>query len=94
MERGHERLRSGPTARNPASSPPSAPVTAEDVKTIVRSVLLQCGVPFTAIDITSSPSAWKVVIHDQTGMVFRLPIHAGPARMVRQAVQEAIEAEW
>jgi hypothetical protein len=84
----------GPTMRNPASSSASEQITAADVKTIVRSVLLQCSVPFTDIDITSSPSAWKVVIHDHTGMVFRLPIHAGPRRLVRQAVLEAIEAEW
>jgi hypothetical protein len=84
----------GPTMRNPASSSASEQITAADVKTIVRSVLLQCSVPFTDIDITSSPSAWKVVIHDHTGMVFRLPIHAGPRRSVRQAVLEAIEAEW
>ena len=80
--------------RNPAGSSTSEQVTATDVKAIVRSVLLQCGVPFTAIDITPSPSAWKVVIRDQTGMIFRLPIHAGPPGLVHQAVQEAIEAEW
>ena len=85
---------SGSTLRNPASSSASERMTAADVKTIVRGVLLQCSVPFTDIDITSSSSAWKVVIHDQTGMVFRLPIHAGPRRLVRQAVLEAIEAEW
>jgi hypothetical protein len=84
----------GPTMRNPASSSTSEQMTAADVKTIVRSVLLQCSVPFTDIDITSSPSAWKVVVHDHGGMVFRLPIHAGPRRSVRQAVLEAIEAEW
>jgi hypothetical protein len=85
---------SGPTMRNPASSSTSEKMTAADVKTIVRGVLLQCSVPFTDIDITSSASAWKVVIHDHTGMVFRLPIPAGPRQLVRQAVLEAIEAEW
>jgi hypothetical protein len=84
----------GPTMRHPASPPAAEQMTAADVKTIVRSVLLQCGVPFTDIEITPSPSAWKVVIHDHTGMVFRLPIHAGPWRSVRQAVLEAIETEW
>jgi hypothetical protein len=69
-------------------------MTAADLKAIVRSVLLQCSVPFTAIDITSGPSAWKVVVHDHSGMIFRLPIHAGPSRSVRQAVQDAIEGEW
>jgi hypothetical protein len=68
--------------------------TAAEVKDIVRSVLVQCSVPFTAIDITASPSAWKVIVHDATGMIFRLPVHAGPARHVREAVLEAIEAEW
>jgi hypothetical protein len=69
-------------------------MTAADVEEIVRSVLIQCSVPFTAIDITASPSAWKVIVHDPTGMIFRLPVPAGPARYVRQAVLEAIEAEW
>ena len=69
-------------------------MTAAEVEEIVRSVLIQCSVPFTAIDITASPSAWKVVVHDTTGMIFRLPVHAGPARFVREAVLEAIEAEW
>jgi hypothetical protein len=69
-------------------------MTAADVKEIVRSVLLQCSVPFTAIDITPTPAAWKVVIHDPTGMIFRLPVHPGPPRHVREAVLEAIEAEW
>jgi hypothetical protein len=68
--------------------------TAAEVKEIVRSVLIQCAVPFTAIDITATPSAWKVIVHDPTGMIFRLPLHPGPARYVREAVLEAIEAEW
>jgi hypothetical protein len=68
--------------------------TAAEVKEIVRSVLIQCSVPFTAIDITASPSAWKIIVHDPTGMIFRLPVNAGPARYVREAVLEAIEAEW
>ena len=68
--------------------------TAAEVKEIVRSVLVQCSVPFTAIDITATPSAWKVIVHDPTGMIFRMPVHAGPARHVREAVLEAIEAEW
>jgi LEA14-like dessication related protein len=80
--------------REPAISSTSDRMTAADVKAIVRSVLLQCGVPFTAIDITSSPAAWKVVVHDQTGMIFRLKIHAGPPHWVRQTVLEAIESEW
>jgi hypothetical protein len=69
-------------------------MTAADVKEIVRNVLLQCGVPFTDIVVTSSSSAWKVIVHDQNGLIFRLPIHAGPRRVVHQAVLEAIEAEW
>jgi hypothetical protein len=85
---------SGATLRNPASSSASEQMTAAEVQTIVRGVLLQCSVPFTDIDITPSPSAWKVVIHDHSGMLFRLPIHSGPRRLVRQAVLEAIEAEW
>jgi hypothetical protein len=69
-------------------------VMAAEVKEIVRSVLIQCGVPFTAIDITASRTAWKVTVHDSTGMIFRLPVSAGHARYVREAVLEAIEAEW
>jgi hypothetical protein len=69
-------------------------MTAAELKEIVRSVLIQCRVPFTAINITASPSAWKVVVHDPTGMIFRLPVHAGPAWYVREAVLEAVEAEW
>jgi hypothetical protein len=68
--------------------------TAAEVKEIVRSVLIQCSVRFTAIDITASPSAWTVTVHGPTGMIFRLPVSAGPARYVREAVLEAIEAEW
>jgi hypothetical protein len=34
------------------------------------------------------------VVHDPTGMIFRLPVHAGPAWYVREAVLEAVEAEW
>jgi hypothetical protein len=68
--------------------------TAADVKDIVRSVLIQCSIPFTAIDITASSSAWKVIVHDSTGMIFRLPVYAGPARYVREAVLEVIETEW
>jgi hypothetical protein len=73
---------------------PAMWATAADVKDIVRSVLIQCRVPFTAIDIIASPSAWKVIVHDSTGMIFRLPVHAGPAHYVRGAVLEAIETEW
>jgi hypothetical protein len=71
-----------------------AQVTAADVREIVRAVLHQCRVPFTDIAVTSSASAWTVVIHDQNGLIFRLPVQAGPLRVVRQAIVEAIEAEW
>src|ERR1700730_10103162 len=50
-------------------------MTAADVKEIVRYVLLQCGVPFTDIVVTSNSSTWKVIVHDQNGLIFRLPIH-------------------
>jgi hypothetical protein len=69
-------------------------MTADDVKATVRSVLLQCGVPFTDIDITPSPSAWTILVRDQTRLIFRLPVHAGPPHWMRQTVLEAIEAEW
>ena len=71
-----------------------SPVTAADVKEIVRTALLQCSVPFTDIAVTSSPSAWTVIVHDQNGLIFRLPVKAGPLRVVRQAIVEAIETEW
>jgi hypothetical protein len=80
--------------RNQARLLASERMSAADVQEIVRSVLLQCSVPFTSIAVTSSPSAWKVIVYDQTGMIFRLPVHAGPRRQVRQAVLEAIETEW
>ena len=69
-------------------------VTAADVKEIVRSVLLRCAVPFTDVTVTSSSSAWTVIVNDSNGLIFRLPVHAGPRRMVHEAVLEAIEAEW
>jgi hypothetical protein len=69
-------------------------VTAADVKEIVRSVLLTCAVPFTDVTVTSSSSAWTVIVNDSSGLIFRLPVHAGPRRMVHEAVLEAIEAEW
>ena len=69
-------------------------VTAADVKEIVRSVLLRCAVPFTDVTVTSSSSAWTVIVTDANGLIFRLPVHAGPRRIVHQAVLEAIEAEW
>jgi hypothetical protein len=80
--------------RNTARSLAPEAVTAADVKEIVRSVLLQCAVPFTEVTVTSTPSAWTVIVNDQSGLIFRLPVHAGPRRIVHQAVLEAIEAEW
>jgi hypothetical protein len=65
-----------------------------DVEEMMRSVLLRYSVPFTSIAVTSSPSAWKVIVYDETGMILRLPVPAGPRRRVLQAVLEAIEAEW
>jgi len=62
--------------------------------TATTSVLLRYSVPFTSSAVTSSPSAWKVIVYDETGMIFRLPVHAGPRRRVLQAVLEAIDAEW
>jgi hypothetical protein len=49
---------------------------------------------FTSIAVTSRPSAWKVIVYDESGMILRLPVPAGPRRRVLQAVLEAIEAEW
>ena len=65
-----------------------------DVEEMMRSVLLRYSVPFTSIAVTPGPSAWKVIVYDETGMILRLPVPAGPRRRVLQAVLEAVEAEW
>ena len=72
----------------------SESVGAADMREVIRSVLRQNGVHFTSIAVTSSPSSWKVIVYDETGMIFRLPVSAGPRRQVLQAVAAAIEAEW
>jgi hypothetical protein len=69
-------------------------MSTADVQKMVRSVLLRYSVRFTSIAVTSSPAAWKVILYDETGMIFRLPVHAGPRRLVFRAALEAIEAEW
>jgi hypothetical protein len=69
-------------------------VTAADVEEMVRSVLVVSSVPFTSIAITALSAGWKVVVYDETSLMLRLPIPAGPPTRVRQAIVDAVEAVW
>jgi hypothetical protein len=73
-------------------------MTAADVKEIVRSVLLQCSVPFTAIDITPSPGGEAAPHTAETTSVrpgapslhppFSQPRCAGARNLVRPPVRQ------
>jgi len=61
---------------------------------MARSVLRECGVPFTSVEIAALQAGWKVVVYDGTNLMLRLPIPAGPPTSVRQAIVDAIEGVW
>ena len=53
-----------------------------DVEEIARSVLDLYGMPFTSVAITALPAGWKVVVHEGTNLMLRLPIPAGSRAML------------
>lgn len=58
---------------------------------MVRSVIIQLGLPFTLLSVVGSPTGWNIRVGAQKGVV-RITISGGPSVM-RAALQEKLEAE-
>jgi hypothetical protein len=67
-------------------------MNATEVEMMVRSVVIQLGLPFTLLSVVGSPSGWNIRLGDGTKRVIRLTVSGGPSVM-RAALQQQLEAE-
>ncbi|HEY2907766.1 MAG TPA: hypothetical protein VGJ29_17820 [Vicinamibacterales bacterium] len=67
-------------------------MNATEVEMMVRSVIIQLGLPFTLLSVVGSPTGWNIRVGTSTKGIVRLTISGGPSVM-RAALQEKLEAE-
>jgi hypothetical protein len=67
-------------------------MNATEVEMMVRSVIVQLGLPFTLLSVVGSPTGWNIRVGTSTKGILRLTVSGGPSVM-RAALQEQLEAE-
>jgi hypothetical protein len=65
-------------------------MNATEVEMMVRSVIIQLGLPFTLLSVVGSPTGWNIRVGTSTNGIVRLTISGGPSVM-RAALQEKLE---
>ena len=64
-----------------------------DVASIVRSAIVDRGLPFTVLTVSASASGWHVRLREQAGGIVSLTLPDGRPVDMRIAVQEQLEAQ-
>jgi hypothetical protein len=63
------------------------------VEELVRSVIVQLGLPFAVLSVIESPAGWNIQVRAGTGGVVRFTVIGGRPLAMRVAIQEKLEAE-
>jgi hypothetical protein len=64
-----------------------------EVEMLVRSVILQLGLPFAVLSVVGSPAGWHIRVRAGTGGTVSFTVAGGRPLAIRAAVQEKLEAE-
>ena len=67
-------------------------MNATEVEMMVRSVIIQLGLPFRLLSVVGSPIGWNIRVDDGTKRIIRLTVSGGPSVM-RAALQQQLESE-
>jgi hypothetical protein len=66
-------------------------MTAPDVERLVRQVIVQRGLPFTFVSVTSAAAGWLVTVRAETGDVVKFPLRDGRPVDMRITVENTLE---
>jgi hypothetical protein len=68
-------------------------MNAAEVEELVRSVIVQFGLPFAVLSVVESPVGWDIQVRAGTGGMVRFTVRGGRPLALRTAIQEKLEAE-
>ena len=69
-------------------------MTTLEVEHLVRTVIVERGLPFALLSVNGSPAGWNIVVRRVTSGVLRLQLVGGRPMAMRVAIQEALEDEF
>ncbi len=64
------------------------------VEELVRSVIVQFGLPFAVLSVVESPVGWDIQVRASTAGVLRFTVRGSSPLAMRIAIQEKLEAEF
>ena len=64
------------------------------VEELVRSVIVQFGLPFAVLSVVESPVGWDIQVRAGNGGTVRFTVRGGRPLAMRIAIQEKLEAEF
>ena len=65
-----------------------------EVETMVRSVILHLGLPFSVLSVAGSPAGWNIRVRASTGGTVAFTVIGTRPLAVRAAVQEKLEDSY
>jgi hypothetical protein len=68
-------------------------MTTADVERVVRSLIVERGLPCTFLSLTATATGWTVGVRAETGADVRFAVSNQRPSAVRQAILEALEAK-
>jgi hypothetical protein len=68
-------------------------MNATDVKSLVDSVIIHYGLPFTVLSVIGSPAGWTILVRAATGEEVRFTVAGQRPVALRVAIQETLEAQ-
>jgi hypothetical protein len=69
-------------------------MTTIEVEHLVRTVIVERGLPFALLSVNGSPAGWNIEVRAATRGVVRLHLVGGRPVAMRVAIQEALEASF
>ena len=66
-------------------------MNATEVERLVRNVIVEHGLPFTFVSISSAPPRWNVSVRAETGEVVQFQLPDGRPVDMRMTVHEILE---
>jgi hypothetical protein len=62
-----------------------------EVETMVRSVIVHLGLPFSVLSVVGSPAGWNIRVRASTGGTVAFTVVGGRPLSMRIAIQEKLE---
>ncbi|MQA28366.1 MAG: hypothetical protein GEU82_00805 [Luteitalea sp.] len=62
-----------------------------EVETMVRSVIVHLGLPFSVLSVVGSPAGWNIRVRASTGGTVAFTVVGGRPLSMRTAIQEKLE---